>query len=337
MSWLTDVVRPKLRELVGAGRESPETLWHKCPSCGHMIFHRDVEKVLRVCPSCDHHMPLPANERLAMLFDDGTCAPIELPRPPPDPLRFRDARRYTDRLKDAQARTGLPEAVVVAHGRIGGEDSVVAVFDLAFLGGSMGTAAGEALLAAARLAIVQDAPLVVVAASAGVRIQEGALALMQAARTAIAVSELRETGLPYIVVLADPTLGVATASFAALGDIVIAEPGAVITAADSVALDEPGVSVGGGDTHTAEGLMARGVIDMIAHRHRLRQTLAGIIHLLRHRRPAAEILPLPARTCEPADPSAAVPSPPPPANQDAAPEGSPGAQPADTAEQEQAP
>ena len=193
-----------------------------------MIFHRELERNLHVCPHCGHHMRLPALKRIAATFDEGTGTRIELPAVPADPLKFRDRRRYSDRLKEAQAETGLPDACVVAHGSIGGHRAVVAAFEFGFMGGSMGTGVGEAIVAAARLAVLQEAALVVFPSSGGARMQEGALSLMQMPRTTIAVGQVKEAGLPYVVVLTDPTTGGVTASFAMLGDIHIAEPGAMV-------------------------------------------------------------------------------------------------------------
>ncbi len=203
MSWLSDFVRPKIQNLVGS-REVPENLWDKCPQCSQMIFHRDMEKTFYVCTHCGHHLRLPAKKRLELLFDDGKYQRIELPKSVVDPLKFRDTKRYTDRLKDTQAKTGEQDALLVAHGRIGGVPAVAAVFDFDFMGGSMGTAVGDGLLAAAELAVLQDAALIVVPASGGARMQEGALSLMQLARTTVAVDKVKEKGLPYIVLLSRP-------------------------------------------------------------------------------------------------------------------------------------
>jgi acetyl-CoA carboxylase carboxyl transferase subunit beta len=293
MNWLKDFVRPKLRELVGGQKEIPENLWFKCPSCEDMIFHRDLEKNLQVCQHCGHHLRLGAGERLAMLFDDGAYKTIELAKVPTDPLKFRDLRKYTDRLKDAQVRTGGDDALIVAHGTMGGNGVVVAALDFGFMGGSMGIAVGEGLLAAARLAVVQDAPLVVVPSSGGARMQEGILSLMQMARTTIAVEEVRDAGLPYIVVLTDPTTGGVSASFAMLGDIAIAENGAVIGFAGARVIEQTiGENLPEG-FQRAEYLLEHGMLDMVVHRHELRDTLIRILGLLRNKRPPADVLPMP--------------------------------------------
>ena len=211
MNWLTEFVRPKIRTLF-ARREVPDNLWHQCPACQQMIFHRDLAANLKVCPHCGHHMRATAAERLAWTFDEGSYTRIELPKAVADPLRFRDTKRYTDRLKEARDKTHLDDAIVVAHGTIGGQQAVVAAMEFDFIGGSMGAAVGEAIVAAARLAVLQQAPLIVFTASGGARMQEGAISLMQMPRTVIATRLVKDAGLPFIVVLTDPTTGGVTAS-----------------------------------------------------------------------------------------------------------------------------
>ena len=205
MNWLNNYVRPKIRALV-APREVPENLWHKCPSCEAMIFHRELEENLHVCQHCGFHMRLDPDKRLAILFDDGAYQVVELPKTPVDPLKFRDTKRYADRLKEAQVKAQRSDAIIVAFGKMSGIDVVIAAFDFRFMGGSMGIGVGEGLLSAAKLAVLQDAPLIVVPASGGARMQEGILSLMQMPRTVIAVDMVKEAGLPYIVVLTDPAL-----------------------------------------------------------------------------------------------------------------------------------
>ena len=278
MNWLTEFVRPKLRQLVR--RETPDNLWHQCPSCSQMIFHRELEKSMRVCPHCDHHMRLDAKQRLALLFDDGRYALVESPAVPLDPLRFRDSKRYTDRLKEAQGKSGAQDAVLIGHGQLGGAPAVVAAFDFNFMGGSMGLAVGEAIIAAARLAVAKRTPFIVVPASGGARMQEGILSLMQMPRTTVAVAEVKEAGLPYIVILADPTTGGVSASFAMLGDIAIAEPGAAIGFAGQRVIRETIRETLPEGFQRAEYLHEHGMIDMVVHRHELRQTLARMLGLL---------------------------------------------------------
>ena len=290
VNWLKDVVRPKLRELVGGQKEIPENLWHTCPECGEMIFHRDLEKNLRVCQHCGHHMRINAKQRLEMLFDDGEYQTIELASPIVDPLKFRDRKRYTDRLKEAQQKTGDSDALLVAHGKMDGVGVVVAALNFAFMGGSMGVAVGEGLLSAARLAVVQDAPLIVVPSSGGARMQEGILSLVQMARTTIAVEEVKEAGLPYIVVLTDPTTGGVSASFAMLGDIAIAEPKAVICFAGARVIEQTIRETLPEGFQRAEYLLDHGMVDMVVPRHQLRDTLIRILGLLRNPDPSAEVI-----------------------------------------------
>lgn len=287
MSWLTNVVRPKLRELVGGSREVPDHLWQQCPACAQMIFHRELEKNLRVCQYCDHHFRLGVEARLAALFDDGGFAAIETPKTTIDPLKFRDVRRYPERLKEAHAKTGRSDALAIAHGTIGGFPVVVAAFDFAFMGGSMGVAVGEGFLAAARHAVQERAALIAIPASGGARMQEGILSLMQMARTTVAVGEVREARLPYIVVLTDPTTGGVSASFAALGDITLAEPGAEIGFAGARVIRETLRQTLPDGFQKAEYLLEHGMIDAVVHRHRLPQTLARILGLLMQPRSAA--------------------------------------------------
>jgi acetyl-CoA carboxylase carboxyl transferase subunit beta len=229
MNWLTNFVRPKIRALVGSTpKEVPDNLWEKCPGCNAMLFKRELEEHLNVCRHCGFHLKLPPVKRLEMLFDDGQYALIEIPAIVPDPLKFKDQKRYTDRLKDARNKTGQNDAIMVAEGRMGGIPAVVAVFNFAFLGGSMGMAVGEGLVTAARKAVANKAPLIVVPASGGARMQEGILSLMQMPRSIIAAKSVKDAGLPFIVVFTDPTTGGVTASFAMVGDIHIAEKGAQI-------------------------------------------------------------------------------------------------------------
>ena len=280
MRWLDRFARPKVRGLFRKD-DIPHDLWEKCPHCEQMIFHRELENNQRVCPHCDHHLRLDARTRLTNLFDDGEFQTIELPEVAVDPLRFRDRKRYADRLRDARSAANQ-DAVIVAHGALGGHPVVVAVFDFSFLGGSMGVAAGEALLAGARLAVLQDSSFIVVPASGGARMQEGTLSLMQMARTTIAVDELKEAHLPYIVVLTHPTTGGVTASFAMLGDIAIAEPGAVIGFAGARVIEDTIREKLPEGFQRSEHLLEHGMIDMVVRRHDLRDTLARTISLLRN-------------------------------------------------------
>ncbi len=292
MNWLTNFVRPKIRALVRKS-DTPENLWEKCSSCEQMIFRRDLEANKYVCQHCDFHMKLDPSARLALLFDDGEYQRIELPVPAVDPLKFRDSKRYTDRLKAAQGKTGEDDAVIVAHGKMDGMGVVLAVFDFSFMGGSMGVAVGEAIIVAARLAVLQRSSLILIPASGGARMQEGALSLMQLPRTTIAINEVKEAGLPYLVVLTNPTTGGVTASFAMLGDITLAEPGALIGFAGARVIETTIRETLPEGFQRAEYLLDHGMIDMVVHRHELRQRLIDLLGLLlRPGGPEAEIISL---------------------------------------------
>ena len=300
MNWITNYVRPKIRALV-TKPDVPENLWEKCNSCGQMIFHRELETNLRVCPHCGYHMRISARRRLEILFDEGAFKVIELPDVPLDPLKFRDRKRYTERLREAQAKNDGDEAIIVAHGMLGGQPTVVAVFNFAFMGGSMGIAVGEGLLAAARLAVLQEASLVVIPASGGARMQEGILSLMQMPRSVAAVEIVKEAGLPYVVIMTDPTTGGVSASFAMLGDVALAEPGAIIGFAGQRVIEETIRESLPEGFQRAEYLLDHGMVDMVVPRAELRDTLARVLRLLRDRVPSAEVVPLPQGEPEPAE------------------------------------
>jgi len=280
MNWITNYVRPKIQALV-TKNEVPDDLWEKCSACGQMIFHRELEKNLKVCPHCGHHMRLSVRRRLELLFDEGKFQIIELPASPHDPLKFRDRKRYGERLKEAQSKSKESEAILVAHGTMDGHAVVAAAFNFAFMGGSMGVAVGEGLLAAAKLAVLQDAALLAIPASGGARMQEGILSLMQMPRSVVAVEMVKEARLPYIVILTDPTTGGVSASFAMLGDIAIAEPGAVIGFAGQRVIQETIRQTLPDGFQRAEYLLEHGMVDMVVPRQELRSTLIRIISLIR--------------------------------------------------------
>lgn len=289
MSWLSEYVRPRIRTLFSRS-EVPENLWIQCPSCQQMLFKNDLDRSLKVCSHCGYHLRVKASERLAYTFDpivDGVGGPtrIELPRVPQDPLGFRDSKRYADRLKDSREKTGLYDAILVAHGTIGGHRAVVAAMDFEFMGGSMGAAVGEAIVSAARLAVLQAAPLIIFTASGGARMYEGALSLMQMPRTTIAVRMVKEAGLPFITVLTDPTTGGVTASFAMLGDIQIAEPGALIGFAGPRVIEQTVRETLPDGFQRAEYLHAHGIVDLVVKRGDMREQLGRVIGLLRERTP----------------------------------------------------
>ena len=261
-------------------KDIPDNLWQKCPGCQAMLYRQDLQKNLSVCHQCGHHMRIEVMERLEILFNKGQYQLADLPKSVVDPLKFRDRKKYTDRLKEAQSATGRKDAIVVAQGMIGDVTAVVAAFDFSFMGGSMGTAVGDGLLTASRLAVMLKAPLIVIPSSGGARMQEGVLSLMQMPRSVIAVEQVKEAHLPYIVLLTDPTTGGVSASFAMLGDIHIAEPGAQISFAGRRVIQETIRETLPEGFQTAEYLQAHGMVDLVTPRGELRQQLVTIIHLL---------------------------------------------------------
>jgi acetyl-CoA carboxylase carboxyl transferase subunit beta len=290
-SWLSNFVLPKIRTLVGR-KEVPDNLWRQCPGCEQTLFQKDLVADLMVCRHCGHHFRIGSGERFRMLFDGAAFETVELPKTSVDPLRFRDRKRYTERLREAYAVSGVgSEAVAVARGRIGGSAAVIAAFDFAFMGGSMGVAVGEALVAAARLAVELHAALIVIPSSGGARMQEGILSLMQMPRTIIAADMVKEARLPYIVVLTDPTTGGVAASFAAIGDIAIAEPGAVVGFAGARVIEETIREKLPEGFQRAEYLHEHGMVDMVVKRAELPATLARILKLLREPNPLPAIVP----------------------------------------------
>ncbi|MGD1887965.1 MAG: acetyl-CoA carboxylase, carboxyltransferase subunit beta [Cohaesibacteraceae bacterium] len=279
MNWIDNVVRPKIRTLF-ASRETPENLWIKCPETGEMVFHRDLENNDWVVPNSDHHMRMPLRRRLERLFDGGQYELIETPDVAVDPLKFRDERRYTDRMKDARAKTGEQDAFLVAAGTLHAQPVVVAAQNFAFMGGSLGMAAGEAFIKAAEIAVERGRPLILFAASGGARMQEGILSLMQLPRTTVAVSRVKEAGLPYIVVFTNPTTGGVTASYAMLGDIHIAEPGALIGFAGPRVIEQTIREKLPEGFQRAEYLLEHGMLDMVVHRKDMKDTLARLVDLM---------------------------------------------------------
>jgi acetyl-CoA carboxylase carboxyl transferase subunit beta len=280
MSWLTNYVLPKIRALTR--KDVPDNLWRKCPSCEQMLFHRDLAQSLEVCHHCGHHFRIGSEARFKILFDDAVFEKIEVPKVAPDPLRFRDRKRYTERLREGQTALGAgSDAVAIAQGRIGGQPAVVLAFDFAFMGGSMGVAAGEAMLTAARRAVERQAALIAVPASGGARMQEGILSLMQMPRTILAAEMVKEAGLPYIVILTDPTTGGVAASFASIGDITLAEPGAIIGFAGARVIEETIREKLPEGFQRAEYLHEHGMVDQVVPRGELHAAVARILSLLR--------------------------------------------------------
>jgi acetyl-CoA carboxylase carboxyl transferase subunit beta len=278
MNWISNVVPPKIRSFLK--RETPENLWIKCPDSGQLVFHKDLEANLYVVPGSGFHMRCPAKARLDGLFDDATYESIATPEVPVDPLKFRDVKRYTDRLKDYRAKTGAQDAVQLAAGEIEGAPAVVAVQEFVFMGGSLGMAAGEAIITGLETAIARHAPFIIFTASGGARMQEGMFSLMQMPRTTVAVQRLRAAKLPYIVVLTNPTTGGVTASYAMLGDIHIAEPGAVIGFAGARVIEQTIRERLPEGFQRAEYLKSHGMVDMVVPRGEMRTTLARLCKLL---------------------------------------------------------
>ncbi|WP_025897331.1 acetyl-CoA carboxylase, carboxyltransferase subunit beta [Sneathiella glossodoripedis] len=303
MNWLTNKVLPKIRNLTKAA-DTPDNLWVKCPECGQMLFHSELAANQNVCSHCEHHMRIGPKDRFNALFDDARYDVIELPEVQVDPLKFRDSKKYLDRLKDARNKSGDRDAMVVAHGKLAGNAAVVAVQNFNFMGGSLGMAVGEAIIAAAKLAILQKAPLILFAAAGGARMQEGILSLMQMPRTTVAIQRLKEARLPFIVVLTDPTTGGVTASYAMLGDIQIAEPGALICFAGPRVIEETIREKLPEGFQRAEFLLDKGMLDMVVHRHQMRETLARIVDLTTNKfreadkKPAKKAKPSPQATAE---------------------------------------
>ena len=283
MSWLNRV-RNKIPFL--PKRETAENLWHRCPECDAMVFLKEYEDNLYVCPRCEHHGRIGPERRFEMLLDPGYSM-LPAPSVKEDPLKFRDSKRYVDRIKAARHATGAPDALVNARGTIEGRAAVIGVQNFAFMGGSMGMAVGAAFVAGARAAIADRAPYVVVTAAGGARMQEGILSLMQMPRTIVAIAELREAGLPYIVVLSDPTTGGVTASYAMLGDVHVAEPGALIGFAGRRVIESTIREKLPEGFQRAEYLLEHGMVDMVVHRRDLRDRLALLLDYLEPAREAA--------------------------------------------------
>ncbi len=298
MNWLTNYVLPKIRALTR--KDVPDNLWKRCPGCEQMLFHRELAAHFEVCHHCGHHFRIGSQARFRMLFDDGVFEKLELPKVAADPLRFRDRKRYTERLREGQAALGAgSDAVALAEGRIGGIAAVVAAFDFDFMGGSMGVAVGEGLIAAARRAVEREAALIVVPASGGARMQEGILSLMQMPRTILAADMVKEAGLPYVALLTDPTTGGVSASFAMLGDITLAEPGAVIGFAGARVIEETIREKLPERFQRAEYLYEHGMVDQVVPRAELPTTLGRLLSLLREPYRADSEAPAAANAVEP--------------------------------------
>lgn len=274
MSWISRV--RKAIPFIAKKESSPDTLWHKCPGCGQMIFTREWEENLSVCPKCDHHGRIGPKERFAQILDEGSIKVLPTPQVKEDPLKFRDTKKYTDRIKAARASTGDHDALINACGKVDGRAIVMGVQNFAYMGGSMGVAVGAAFVQGVEEAIQRKCPYVIFTAAGGARMQEGILSLMQMPRATVAISKLHEAGLPYIVVLTDPTTGGVTASYAMLGDIQIAEPNALIGFAGQRVIESTIREKLPEGFQRAEYLLAHGMLDMVVHRKELKERIAQV-------------------------------------------------------------
>lgn len=299
MNWISNYVRPTINSLFSR-REVPENLWTKCDECGTMLFHRELSDNLQVCTNCGHHMNITPRERFKALFDGGIFTPVAVPAPIEDPLKFRDQKRYPDRLKSAQKATGEAEAMLVAEGEIHKTPIIAAAQDFTFMAGSMGMYVGNAIIAAAERAVATGRPLVLFSAAGGARMQEGILSLMQMPRTTVAVEMLKEAGLPYIVVLTHPTTGGVTASYAMLGDIHIAEPNALICFAGPRVIEQTIRETLPEGFQRAEYLLDHGMLDRVTPRGQQRDEIATILRMLTGQGPVVHgDLPRPVETTVP--------------------------------------
>ena len=281
MNWIKNFVRPKIRSFLGTDkREVPENMWVKDPDSGQMVFYKDLEANQHVMPQSNYHMRMPPEVRLKSMFDDGVFEKIAMPQVAADPLKFRDERKYADRIKEARTKTGAEDCILAGTGELDGFPVTIAVQDFAFMGGSLGMAAGEAIITAMRTAAAKKTPFIFFISSGGARMQEGVLSLMQMPRTTVAVQELRAAKIPYIVVLTHPTTGGVTASYAMLGDVQISEPAALIGFAGQRVIEQtireklpPGFQ-------RAEYLQEHGMVDMVVHRHQMRETVSRMVRIL---------------------------------------------------------
>ena len=279
MNWFKKIVPPGLKKIFSK-KSSTKELWLKCDNCEAMIFHKDAEDNLYVCNECDHHMRISAKERFKQLLDQGSIKYIEDPNVPIDPLRFKDEKKYVDRLKESKRKTKLSDSVVIGHGTINKINVTLAVHDFQFMGGSLGMAAGEAIITAIKHSLENNYPFILCASSGGARMQEGILSLMQMPRTTIMIQTLREKKIPYIVLLTNPTTGGVTASYAMLGDIHIAEPNALIGFAGPRVIENTIKENLPDGFQKSEYLLDHGMIDMVSHRKDLKNNITSILEIL---------------------------------------------------------
>lgn len=283
MNWFRKLVPSRIRTEGGSKRTVPEGLWTKCEACSAILYRAELERELDVCPKCGHHMRIGARLRLERFLDPGQRREIGAGLEPVDALKFRDSKRYRDRLAQAQKATGEKDALVAMEGAVHGIPVVAAAFDFAFMGGSMGAVVGERFVRAAETSRERGIPLVCFSASGGARMQEALFSLMQMAKTAAALARLEERGVPYISVLTDPTMGGVSASLATLGDVLIAEPRALIGFAGPRVIEQTVRETLPEGFQRSEFLLEHGAVDMIVHRHELRDTIAGLLAQFTHR------------------------------------------------------
>ena len=290
MNWITNYVRPRINSMLGRRDDIAENLWIKCPETGEMVFHKDLEDNKWVIPASGFHMKMPAKARLLDLFDNGEYEALVQPKVAQDPLKFRDSKKYSDRLKDSRIKTEQEDTILAGVGKLQGLKIVAVVHEFNFMGGSLGLAAGEAIVKAFERAIAEKCPLVMFPASGGARMQEGILSLMQLPRTTVAVDLLKEAGQPYIVVLTNPTTGGVTASYAMLGDVHLAEPGAEICFAGKRVIEQTIREKLPEGFQTSEYLLEHGMVDMVIKRHDIPAMLARLLKILTKQPAAATAL-----------------------------------------------
>jgi acetyl-CoA carboxylase carboxyl transferase subunit beta len=295
VNWITNYVRPRINSMLGR-RETPENLWIKCPETGEMVFHKDLEENKWVIPASGFHMKMPAKARLEDLFDGGVYEALVQPKVAQDPLKFRDSKKYSDRLRDSRVKTEQEDTILAGVGKLKGLKIVAIVHEFQFMGGSLGIAAGEAIVKAFERAISERCPVVMFPASGGARMQEGILSLMQLPRTTVVVNMLKEAGMPYIVVLTNPTTGGVTASYAMLGDVHIAEPGAEICFAGKRVIEQTIREKLPEGFQTSEYLLEHGMVDMVVDRREIPKTLASLLKIMTKAPadPSSEELPMAA-------------------------------------------
>ena len=278
MNWLTNYIKPKLQSLVRK-KDIPKNLWLKC-QCGTMIYYKDYEKSLGVCDQCGTHIRLTSNMRLKFLFDQGKYEKTKVPNNNIDPLSFKDTKKYKDRLKEAKKKTKEEDAVIIAEGKIENISVIAIVFDFNFMGGSMGVNVGDSIVKGSEISLKKNLPLIMIPSSGGARMQEGILSLMQMPRTVAAIKRVKDNKIPYIVVLTDPTTGGVCASFAMLGDVLIAEKDATIGFAGRRVIEQTIKETIPEDFQTSDYLLNHGMVDMVVHRKNLKKKLAKILKFL---------------------------------------------------------